>query len=272
MTDLSHIAARDHAALQQLSRQLPHALLLIAEDGLDGQGAATYLATSQPSDILQLSPEAGKSSISTEQIRDLIGLLRTRALRRRVIILSPADAMTEAAQNALLKSLEEPGAHIHFILIAETTEAILPTIRSRCQSLILHRTAPQQDAALLSDTTLSTIAQQQILFLAAGRPRLIERLRDDPSALEAYQAIAADAKQILAHPGSYQALQAALRHATDRPTALLLLSVLLHFIHFQIQRGQTTPKLLDMMERAVKAEQHLRQNGHIKTNLLALVV
>lgn len=272
MTDPSYIAPRDHTALQQLSHQLPHALLIVAEDGLDGQGAAAYLAASQPSDILQLSPESGKSSIGTEQIRDLIGLLRTQASRRRIITISPAGTMTEAAQNALLKSLEEPGAHTHFILVAETAEMILPTIRSRCQSLTLHHTTPQQDAALIANTTLPAVARQQILFLAAGRPRLIEHLRDNPSMLEAYQAVASDAKQIMAHPGSYQALQATLRHAADRSSALLLLSILLHFIRFQLQRGQATPALLSMMERAVKTEQQLRQNGHIKANLLALVV
>lgn len=47
-------------------------------------------------------------------------------------ILQKADFLTAACANALLKSMEEPPAGYHFILLAERQEQILPTIRSRC--------------------------------------------------------------------------------------------------------------------------------------------
>lgn len=53
----------------------------------------------------------------------------------RFFIVDDADEMNEAAANALLKTLEEPAATTHLILIAARLDALLPTIRSRCQVL-----------------------------------------------------------------------------------------------------------------------------------------
>ena len=53
------------------------------------------------------------------------------------MILDDAHAMTEQAMNALLKSLEEPPATSHLVLVTASPQALLPTIRSRCQTLRL---------------------------------------------------------------------------------------------------------------------------------------
>jgi DNA polymerase-3 subunit delta' len=52
---------------------------------------------------------------------------------RRIVIFREADRMNHAAQNALLKSLEEPPAHTLFVLTTHQPEALLPTVRSRCR-------------------------------------------------------------------------------------------------------------------------------------------
>ena len=56
---------------------------------------------------------------------------------RSVIIIDGAGAMTPEASNALLKTLEEPPPGVLFLLLAEDEEALLPTIRSRCQAMRL---------------------------------------------------------------------------------------------------------------------------------------
>jgi DNA polymerase-3 subunit delta' len=55
----------------------------------------------------------------------------------RVVIVDPVDDMNVSAANALLKNLEEPPARTVFFLIAHSTGAMLPTIRSRCQLIRL---------------------------------------------------------------------------------------------------------------------------------------
>lgn len=59
----------------------------------------------------------------------------------RVVIVDPADDMNVAAANALLKSLEEPPPRTIFVLVSHSPGRLLPTIRSRCQTVRLRRLA-----------------------------------------------------------------------------------------------------------------------------------
>lgn len=83
-------------------------------------------------------PRGGKApsrDIVVDQVRDLVDhrlALRRFEGRRRFVILDPADAMNPQAQNALLKTLEEPPADTTLVLVASSPDALLPTIRSRC--------------------------------------------------------------------------------------------------------------------------------------------
>jgi DNA polymerase-3 subunit delta' len=53
----------------------------------------------------------------------------------RVFVIEEAEALNEESQNAMLKTLEEPPAHAHLILLGSDTEAILPTVASRCRAI-----------------------------------------------------------------------------------------------------------------------------------------
>lgn len=72
--------------------------------------------------------------ILVEQIRELAGLAAQtpRQGRRRVFLIDPADRMNLSAQNALLKTLEEPPGRAVLILVASRPHLLLPTVRSRC--------------------------------------------------------------------------------------------------------------------------------------------
>jgi len=73
--------------------------------------------------------------ISIDQIRELGRVVSLRPFegRCRVIIIDPADAMNEAAQNAFLKTLEEPPPDVLFVLITSRPQALRATILARCQ-------------------------------------------------------------------------------------------------------------------------------------------
>jgi DNA polymerase-3 subunit delta' len=83
-------------------------------------------------------PEGGRSpsrDIVVAQVRDLVDhrlALRRFEGRRRVVVIDPADAMNVQAQNALLKTLEEPPDDTTLVLVSSSPDALLPTIRSRC--------------------------------------------------------------------------------------------------------------------------------------------
>jgi DNA polymerase III subunit delta' len=87
-------------------------------------------------DVILLEP-GDTGSIKIEAIRDVVDRAGYRPFeaRRRVVIIDEADALVDAAQNALLKTLEEmPPASI-FVLVSSLPDALLPTVRSRCPRL-----------------------------------------------------------------------------------------------------------------------------------------
>jgi DNA polymerase-3 subunit delta' len=87
-------------------------------------------------DVIVIEP-GDMGSIKIEQVRDVIDRAGYRPFegRRRVVIVDDADAMRHEAQNALLKTLEEPPSASVFILVSSMPDALLPTVRSRCPRL-----------------------------------------------------------------------------------------------------------------------------------------
>jgi DNA polymerase III subunit delta' len=85
--------------------------------------------------------------IRIDQVRALESFIQVGSHRgRRVILIEPAEAMNEATANALLKSLEEPPAGVHFLLVSHAPERLLPTVRSRTRAAPLG--VPSRDTAL----------------------------------------------------------------------------------------------------------------------------
>lgn len=91
---------------------------------------------------LYLRPDESKTTcvITVEQIRDFLCLSNNRQTSDQFYVITPADAMNEAAQNAFLKTFEEPKAFCHFVLLTEEPNLLLPTIRSRAQIFYLRKT------------------------------------------------------------------------------------------------------------------------------------
>lgn len=88
-------------------------------------------------DISVLSPADGKSEINVAQVRDLrltVSVVPNDS-ENKVYIINSADSMNTAAQNVLLKTLEEPPRFAYFILSADSPGMLLPTVRSRCAEL-----------------------------------------------------------------------------------------------------------------------------------------
>jgi len=89
-------------------------------------------------------------SIGVDEIRDQVGrdvVIRPYSSKYKVYIIDEAEKMTEEAQNALLKTLEEPPAYVVIMLLTNNAQALLPTVRSRCISLDLR----EVDTALITE-------------------------------------------------------------------------------------------------------------------------
>ena len=106
--------------------------------------------------------EKDKTTISIEQIRNVISDTRTKQKTARYIVIKQAEKMTLEACNAFLKSLEEPNENYHYILQTENLSSVIPTIRSRAEIFIL-RTKNPLDAAPASSEEIKTLAKRMLI-------------------------------------------------------------------------------------------------------------
>jgi DNA polymerase III delta prime subunit len=84
-----------------------------------------------------------KKMISVEQIRDIVSAATLRPFegRNKVFVVDPADAISVGGSNSLLKTLEEPVRDTTFLLLTRSPDLLLPTIRSRSQSIYVGEVA-----------------------------------------------------------------------------------------------------------------------------------
>jgi DNA polymerase III subunit delta' len=153
-------------SLQNRLRQGNHPALLWVQPTYQYQGQRFTLAQATEKGLKRKAPPV----IRLEQIREITEFLSRPPLSapRNVVVLEEAQTMAEAAANALLKTLEEPG-QATLILIAPTPESVLPTLVSRCQRIPFYRLDAESLAVVLTQTGHQEILpHQSILSIAAG--------------------------------------------------------------------------------------------------------
>jgi DNA polymerase-3 subunit delta' len=157
---IGHEKQSENLRLSLLNGRLHHAYLFIGPDGIGkrtlglamaqaihcselendfcgGCGACRAIQAGNHADVRIVEPISNKKDISIQQVRELEKALSLRSFsgRQKVAIIDPATLMNWAAQNALLKTLEEPPQGCVLILIAANIGGLLPTVRSRAFAL-----------------------------------------------------------------------------------------------------------------------------------------
>jgi len=205
-----HAAARGRLAGALTGGRMPHALLLHGADGLGKERFAATLAAallcgrpasdlapcgecadcllsragSHP-DLHWLRRPEDRKSIGVDAVRDACEQLGMTSLRggHRVAIVVPADLMTTSAQNAFLKTLEEPAPRTLLVLVTARPSRLAATLRSRCQRIEIARPA-EADGLDWLRVELGFEPPRDLLTLAGGAPLRAVELASHYAALE----------------------------------------------------------------------------------------
>ncbi|MDR1191054.1 MAG: DNA polymerase III subunit gamma/tau [Verrucomicrobiales bacterium] len=141
------------------------------------------IAEGRSMDVLEID---GASNNSVEQIRELRDNVQYAPARGnfKIYIIDEVHMLTQAAFNALLKTLEEPPAHVKFIFATTEPHKVLPTILSRCQRFDLKRIADKdlvKQLRFIADREGVTISDAALHILARNAEG---GMRDAESALD----------------------------------------------------------------------------------------
>ena len=182
--------------------------------------------------------------LTIERVRDLTQEMALSPYQEKysTFVILRIDSASLPAQNALLKAVEEPPAHVRLILTTSRMEQVLPTIQSRC--------------------VVVQIPESNVTTKTAGEST--KKIPEDP--------IKTEAKQIYnllflgnqtARTGKYSAAITLAEKYKDREPALQLVQDLLLFVHRQNQQQPQT-KNVQVLQRLIATQSMLEKNVNVR--------
>ena len=169
---------------RKLNDSFSHANLIVGNDGIGKSIIAKYISNqiiegrdnADSIDIVKYYPSS--SSFGVDDVRNIINEVNKKPYEsdKKVLILYRCDKLTTQAQNALLKTIEEPPKGVYLILLSDSLEVILDTIKSRCQIYKLTPLNKEEISAYIEDkyTDLTSDDKKSALAYSAGVPGKVD--------------------------------------------------------------------------------------------------
>lgn len=260
-----------------------HALLLYGPAGSGKMALAMQVASKiLKVDVSKISSypyvnivDAGKiSSDGIETVRQLEHFLSLKVPRRginRIVIINNADALSIEAQNALLKTIEEPPAGTVVILTAQNQASILPTIVSRAQSIMLNRPAKNLLINYFEKAGYLPTKVNMAYATSGGLPGLMHALLTD----EAHPLFGATvmARQLL-QLQLYERLLLVDELTKQRPLVIDTLFIMQQMAHLRLASSENKQfrRWQRILKASYEASEQLEKNAQLKIVLDSLIL
>lgn len=246
-----------------LANNLAEAVLKLDSGKLDKYG---YLKRIEPID---------DKVIGIDEIRDLERFLSLRVPIdnefNRAVIVQDSQNMSLEAQNALLKLLEEPPEGTILILTVNHSQSLLPTIRSRTQTINLTKPAENEIKRYFSDQNHSDTKIKQAYSVSGGLPGLMSSILSD----EQHRLSTATewARQLLAQ-SAYDRLLSVDELSKNRQQATDITFILKQMAHVSLQTAPSKAaiKWRSILKASYEANEALSGNGNAKLILTKLML
>lgn len=172
-----------------MNNTLSHAHLIAGEDGIGKSNLANILAklilngdlNREYVDIINY--KSNKSSFGVDDVRNIIDEIYKKPFEgdKKVIIIYEGNKLTIQAQNALLKTIEEPPQGVHIIILCESLELILDTIKSRCEIYKLTPLTKEElyDYIMMKEFNYNENEIKAAIAFSEGIPGRIDRYFND---------------------------------------------------------------------------------------------
>lgn len=156
------------------------AAALLADGSVDPAATIERVRRGSHPDLTWVIPSGASELLVSDIDEAVVGAIVHTPFdaRRRVFVIEAAGTMNDQAANRLLKTLEEPPAFAHLILLAENREDVLPTVASRCQAVRFDPlTSEEIERRLITaDPAVEPARARACASLSAGDAQLAERL------------------------------------------------------------------------------------------------
>jgi DNA polymerase-3 subunit delta' len=279
MNDLLHPMTAQR--LEDFTAAPSHAVVLVGAAGVGKSKAATDLAGQLLGEDLKTYPyklllgQEDDKSIGIGAVRQLEHFLSLKVPRpaavNRVVIIKDAHSLTAEAQNALLKTLEEPPVGSVIIMTAAREQALLPTVRSRLQTIAVKRPEKEVILAYFRTQGYEPRAISQAHAISGGLPGLMRALLDNTEhpLLRAVE----QARQLLSQ-SAYERLISVDELSKQRDLALDTVNILQQMadISLQAARGPAAKKWQRVLEAGYQAAEALNINAQPKLVLTKLML
>ncbi|MFN2441098.1 MAG: hypothetical protein ABR517_00255 [Thermoanaerobaculia bacterium] len=260
-------------ASQLLELALEAAMALNCENRVGDDGCPTCQKVRRGThpDVHRIAVEENRKMIAVDQIRQMVSdaTMRPYEARSKVFIVEAADAISGAGANAMLKTLEEPSRGTVFILLTRSADLLLPTIRSRSQSISIQPLFEESAAgeAASSGVPLQLVRLRREILSMPG-------LESDTAEAIARQII--DAVDRFASRGDLGALLGAASEAianAEPPAALTLIGLVLRDLatlppelSLDPGRSASIQSAIDPAKLLAAASIALRNAGRLEVN------